>query len=132
MIWEYFGTTVGLRATLGTEESIIRYKGKWLQASVLGFLPVQHPLSWEVQLWNSHCHDAWPEFWQERKREAQASILGFLPMELPSNFENFLGRPFLVAPNVGGQTNAFSPKKRIVTGTSTLFFASATSTFFGK
>ena len=96
-----FGTTVGLRATLRIEESIIRYKGKWLQASVLGFLPVQHPLSWEVQLWNSHCHDAWPEFWQERKREAQASILGFLPMELPSNFENFLGRPFSVC-NVGG------------------------------
>ena len=57
-----------LRAILGIDESIIRYKGKWLQASVLGFLPVQHPLSWEVQLWNSHCHDAWPELWQERKK----------------------------------------------------------------
>ena len=90
-----------LRAILGIDESIIRYKGKWLQASVLGFLPVQHPLSWEVQLWNSHCHDAWPELWQERKREAQASILGFLPMELPSTFANFLGRPFSVC-NVGG------------------------------
>ena len=61
-----------MESFLGQPLSVARntgvYSREWLQASVGGFLPVQHPLSWEEKIMEQSLSTPWWVWWRKKGR----------------------------------------------------------------